>query len=265
MFPMIVPARALSLWVALFAFCGPANAAAVAEHTFYRGKTVVLTGADGGIGQALTRALVGRGAQVLAGVRDEPVSAELEAMKKSAGTALTIAKVDVTDANSVIAFRARAPFDHLDVLINTAGINIDERKRILELPEERIQATFNVNASGPVRVTQAFYPLLQRGQRPTVANISSIMGSIGDNRIAGSAAYRMSKAALNMFGKSLAIEQPDLLVLSLHPGWVKTTMGGKKAEIDVETSATGILRVIARAKPAQSGRFYRYTGEPAPW
>lgn len=249
----------------LFLGAWPAQAAPTADAKAWRGKQVVLTGADGGIGIAMTQALVTAGAQVLAGVYKLPSSPELEALQKAHPSSLTVATLDVTDAKSVAAFRDGSKWTRVDVLINTAGINIDDKMRILDLPEDRVQTTFNVNATGPVRMTQAFYPLLKKSDRPKVVNISSIMGSIGDNRIASSGSYRMSKAALNMFTKTLSIEQPELIVLSLHPGWVKTRMGGQKADIDADTSATGILRVVARAKGAQSGHFYRYTGEPAPW
>ena len=116
-----------------------------------------------------------------------------------------------------------------------------------------------------MRVTKAFLPLLAKSSRPIVANITSLMGSISDNGSGGSYAYRISKAALNMFSKNLSLELRNGIVLSLHPGWVKTDMGGASAPTEKRDSAAGLIRVIRESNPEQTGGFYNFRGETLSW
>ena len=241
----------------------PPTGAALKEH--FRDKVVVIAGVEGEMGLALAGQLLAAHATVFAGLHGARPSAALTALGQRHAQTLHVLQLDVADPVSVRLFARQVGALRVDVLINNAAINVDERARIIDLPEDRIQATFNVNTTGPVRLTQAFYDLLRRSERPVVANISSLLGSFTEATATGSAAYRMSKAALNMFGLTLAQEQPDLIVLSLHPGFTRGRHPNDARAIDAHAAASGILRLIATATPTQSGQFYRYTGEPAPW
>ena len=152
------------------------------------------------------------------------------------------------------------------MLINNAGIAGHTAATFKETDFTQVDWTFAVNTLGPMRVTQALLPNLEAGQHKTVIQISSVMGSIERNR-GGYYGYRASKAALNMMNKSLALELAGdgFTCVVLHPGWVKTDMGGAGADIEVDVSVKGLLDVIAGIGPEDNGRFYDYQGEEIPW
>jgi NAD(P)-dependent dehydrogenase (short-subunit alcohol dehydrogenase family) len=108
-------------------------------------------------------------------------------------------------------------------------------------------------------------PLLRKSKKPIVANMSSMMGSIADNSSGGYYSYRISKTALNMFTKTLSIEQRQWVVVSLHPGWVKTAMGGAEAPLSPQESGQKLFKLIMDLQLEQSGRFYDYSGRELPW
>ena len=145
---------------------------------------------------------------------------------------------------------------------------MDGRWQSLEEVEPDLSLdVLNVNTIGPLRVSQALWPLL-KGEKPTkVANISSLMGSIDDCMSGRSYAYRTSKTGLNMITKILAIEgQPDnITVTSYHPGWAKTDMGGERAPVPTSVSVEGLIGLISQQTAERSGRFFEYTGEELPW
>jgi NAD(P)-dependent dehydrogenase (short-subunit alcohol dehydrogenase family) len=125
----------------------------------------------------------------------------------------------------------------------------------------------NVNTIGPLRVSQALWPLLQ-GSTPTkIANISSLMGSIDDCMSGRSYAYRTSKTGLNMITKILAVEgqNDNITVTSYHPGWAKTDMGGERAPVPASVSVEGLINLINQQTEGRSGRFFEYTGDELPW
>ena len=134
-----------------------------------------------------------------------------------------------------------------------------------ELATKDLVKMFDVNAVGAVRVTQSLLPALLKSERPIVANISSKMGSISDNTGGGHYGYRMSKAAMNMFNKSLAVDFPKLIAVCFHPGWVQTEMGGKAAPTSVGESVSGLGELIDKLEPKHSGRFFDFNGEELPW
>jgi NAD(P)-dependent dehydrogenase (short-subunit alcohol dehydrogenase family) len=154
----------------------------------------------------------------------------------------------------------------LDILYNNAGVG-SENPPLGRLTEAEILSVFRINAIAPLMVAQALLPLLQRGERPVIANITSRMGSIDDNSSGGDYAYRASKAALNMINKSLSIDLAGTGVIPvvIHPGWVKTDMGGMSAPLSVAQSVTGILKVVDGLESADSGRFLAWDGEEIPW
>ena len=223
----------------------------------------VVTGANRGIGLELARQLLARGDQVEAGAR-EPSSAEsLLQLASTSDGRLRVHALDVAVDESVRAFAREVGTLPLQLLINNAGTMGQRGAPLADLDTDSVVHTFSVNAVGPLRVTQALFPALRAG-KAKVVNISSTMGSIADNRSGGSMDYRLSKAALNMLSRNLAHElAPDgITVISLHPGWVQTDMGGASAPLAVNASVRALLKVIDRLRPEDSGGFFNQRGEP---
>jgi NAD(P)-dependent dehydrogenase (short-subunit alcohol dehydrogenase family) len=218
--------------------------------------TAIVTGANRGIGLELTRQLITRGDTVFAACRTASPAL-------TATGANVVAGIDVTDGKSVGRLSDSLDGDAVDLLINNAGILSHESLDDLDL--ERIRHQLEVNALGPLRVTAALLPKLRRGAK--VALVTSRMGSIADNSSGGSYGYRMSKAALNMAGVSLARDLSDrgIAVAILHPGYVRTGMTGGQGLVGPEESAAGLLARIDALTMESSGSFWHANGEPLPW
>ena len=155
--------------------------------------------------------------------------------------------------------------DALDLLINCAGIYPEEPGSFAQIDWKFFEEGFQVNVGTAVFTTQACLPALLKAKNAKVVSITSLMGSIGDTTSGGSYAYRMSKAALNMFNKTFSNDYPSLTAVVLHPGWVKTDMGGSSAPTEITESVAGMTNVIASLKPDQTGRFYDFEGDEIPW
>lgn len=224
------------------------------------GHTIAITGANRGIGLELTRIFTQRGDTVYGICREQ-------GEQLAATGANVIDGIDVTDPGSVRAGVGRLDVDRVNVLINVAGIL--SRESCDDLGDaaaiERIRRQFEVNALGPLHVTHALSGKLARGSK--VALITSRMGSIGDNDSGGSYGYRMSKAALNAAGKSLAIDLAvrDIAVGILHPGFVRTDMTGHQGHVEPAESAAMLAERIDELNAANSGRFLHANGEELPW
>ena len=224
--------------------------------------TWVITGANRGLGLEFAKQLLAEGHTIIAGVRNPE---EMEFHHEQ----MTVYQLDVASSTSVETFAkdVKSSFSSIDVLVNNAG-RMDGRWQSLgEVDPELSLDVLNVNTIGPLRVSQALWPLL-KGEKPTkVANISSLMGSIDDCVSGRSYAYRTSKTGLNMITKILAVEgQPDkITVTSYHPGWAKTDMGGERAPVPASVSVQGLIGLIKQQTAERSGRFFEYTGEELPW
>ena len=218
-------------------------------------STILVTGANKGIGLELCAQLAGRGDVVIATCRAR--SRELDALGVE-----VIDGVDVGDAGSIAALGKRLAGRKLDVLINNAGILAGDR--LEELDVDGVRRQLEVNALGPLLVTRALLPSLGKGSK--VAIVTSRMGSIADNTSGGMYGYRMSKAAVNMAGVSLArdLAPRGIIVLLLHPGMVATTMTGGQG-IPVAEAAGGLIARIDEATPATTGTFHHQNGTPLPW
>jgi NAD(P)-dependent dehydrogenase (short-subunit alcohol dehydrogenase family) len=228
--------------------------------------TYFITGASRGIGLELTKQILESGAHVIATARNPKASPALQALKTQFEGRCELHALDVASDESVQNLIETLPAQlSIDVLINNAGIYVDSDSRLRTLQMSELEDTFQTNTLGPIRVTKALEHFLNRADTPKVANISSVMGSLSDNSSGGSYAYRISKIALNMFAKNLAIEHKDWIVLLLHPGWVHTEMGGAGASVPAETSARGLLEVIGSATKASSGHFINYRGKNLEW
>ncbi|MCA9633530.1 MAG: SDR family oxidoreductase [Myxococcales bacterium] len=218
---------------------------------------VVITGANRGIGLELTRQLAARGADVVAICRKS--SAELDAVK---GVRVEPG-IDVTTDEGIAELPRRVGEHTIDLLLNNAGLL--EVDALGNIDADSIRRQFEVNSLAPVRVTAALQSKLTKGSK--VAVVSSRMGSIADNTSGRMYGYRMSKAAANAAGKSLAQElQPEgVAVVILHPGYVKTDMTGGNGNIGPDEAAKGLIARIDELTLASSGRFMHANGEELPW
>lgn len=225
--------------------------------------TVLITGASRGLGLEFCKQYAAEGWEVLACCRHPEKADKLAGIKNA-----RLLSLDVTDFAQIGRLAKEIKDISIDVLINNAGIYGDSAGHGFgQLDYGAWTRTLAINAQAPVKMAEAFLPHLQRGRMKRLVSISSQMGSITDNVSGGSILYRTSKAALNAAMKSLSIDLKDLGigVFILHPGWVKTDMGGPNALIDAELSVTGMRRVIADSTLRQSGSFLKYDGSILPW
>ena len=245
-------------------------AASLLFHTHVQravSREVVVTGAGRGIGHELVRQALDAGDTVTATCRSSRAKSRLLNLDPGDGR-LRIVHLDVTDDHGVAAFgRILAEeTDRLDVLVNNAGTGGGDRD-LMEVEWQKMVFVFDTNTVGSLRVVRALLPLLHGEHHAVVANISTLMASVADNHSGGRYSYRASKAALNMVTKSLSLDLLPMGVtcVALHPGWVRTDMGGQRAPVPVEESARGLWSVINELEPEDAGRFLEYTGEELPW
>jgi NAD(P)-dependent dehydrogenase (short-subunit alcohol dehydrogenase family) len=233
-------------------------------------KTVLITGADAGLGLSLVKRFLQGGFAVFAGVHRSMDA--LNVLASEYGDALSLIPLNVADLESV---RAAARLvgeqtNSLDIIINNAGIHLDNSKLPLEqldLSDQHLQRTMDVNAFGPLRVVQQFLSLMEKGEMKLVLNISSEAGSIADSKRENQFVYCMSKAALNMQSKILHnyLKPRGFNILVVHPGWMRTNMGGPSAAINSDESAAGIFDLAVREPKPGDPIYIDYRGEPLPW
>lgn len=221
-------------------------------------SNIVITGANRGIGLALTRLYRDRGDSVVAVCRQS--SSELDALGVRVESG-----IEVTDGESLADLAGRLSEVDIDVLINNAGVMRRTDFNEIEDQLDAFRLQFEVNSLAPLRVTRALVDRLGEGSR--VAIVTSRMGSIADNDSGGHYGYRMSKAAVNMGGVSMARELAErgIAVGLLHPGYVKTDMTGNTGNVDTDESATGLIRRIDELSMENTGSFYHANGEELPW
>jgi NAD(P)-dependent dehydrogenase (short-subunit alcohol dehydrogenase family) len=233
-------------------------------------NTVLITGANRGIGLAMTRIFAEKGYIVLAGCRNMDAAKELAALKEKHRTSLHPICLDVTSDRSVIkaAKEAAKYVDKLDLLMNNAGVLPKPHDAKLEdLEFNQCEEAFKINCLGPLRVTAAFLPLLRESKNPRVANTSSGAGSISGKDNGMFYAYGPSKAALNMISRTMAFEfkQENIIVIALDPGWVKTDMGGPNAHLEPMESATAIVATMEGLTMEKTGKFLHNGGKELSW
>jgi len=230
-------------------------------------RVAFVSGANRGIGLGLTLEMVQHGCKVAAGYRDEKKSRELLAEAEGHENILPV-KVDVTIENDLkhLYHFIDDQFGYLNILVNNAGVNINEPAQVNELNWEDLALSLEVNVGGPLMTSKTLYPLLQKGEERKVINISSQMGSI---QLTGGGAtpYRVSKAALNMLTRNQAIEykRDGIAVVILHPGWVRTDMGGPAAPMTAGESARKIFQIIEMISLSNTGEFISVTGDTIPY
>jgi NAD(P)-dependent dehydrogenase (short-subunit alcohol dehydrogenase family) len=222
--------------------------------------TVLITGANRGLGVEFARQYKEAGWHVIGTARNPEDAQELRALD------VRVVQLDVTDQESVDSMAADLAGQPIDLLINNAGI-FPRVGKIDEIDFDDYQRTLAVNTVGPVRVTRALLPNLRRGELKIIAGLSSNLGSIAENERGNFYGYRESKAALNMFTKTLAAElgPEGFICVVLTPGWVQTDMGGPNAPLQPADSIAGMKAVLDKLTPADNGTFWSYDGSEMPW
>lgn len=234
-------------------------------------KIAIVTGASRGLGLATSEALAQRGFKVIMAMRNpEKVQKSLNALKLKDLDVVPM-KLDISVEKSINDFvdKIRQEFGFVDVLVNNAGILIDSEdggnSSLFKTKSTTLQKTFTTNTLGPFLLTQKIFPLMQQEGYGRIVNVSSGMAQLSNPQNA-SAAYRISKTALNMVTKlfSSEVDEADICVNSVSPGWVRTDMGGPHADRTVEQGIKGIVWAATLPKGGPNGGFFR-DGEPLSW
>lgn len=225
---------------------------------------VLITGANRGIGLEFVSQYALDGWNVLACCRTPSTATALQALAKTYSN-IQVLPLDVEDFAQIESLAMQLKDSKIDVLINNAGIYPESD--LTDISTNDWLKAFKVNSMAPLKMAMAFSSHVANSQLKKVATLSSKMGSLEDNTSGGSYIYRSSKAAANMVMKSLSIDLRPLgiTVVTLHPGWVQTEMGGSNALIDTKTSVSGMRDVIERSNLDSTGQFIAYDGKPIPW
>jgi NAD(P)-dependent dehydrogenase (short-subunit alcohol dehydrogenase family) len=229
-------------------------------------KTVLITGANKGIGHEVARQLAAKGFHVFVGARNTNAGRKAAEEIAKNGSRATFLEIDVADNDSVTNAAREFPnsADRLDVLVNNAGIIADGDDAILEISDELFRNTLETNTLGALRVTRAFAHLLRKSKAPRVVNVSSGGGQLTGGADGWAPAYCISKTALNGVTVQLAAALPKFAVNSVCPGWVRTEMGGENASRSVEEGADTIVWLASEAPQDLTGKFLRDRKE-IPW
>ena len=222
--------------------------------------SVLVTGVSGGLGRAVSSQLLDRGYSVIGSARNPGAEK------------FPVLPLDLANDQSIVDLAA-AVTQPIDILINNAGIATitpesgREEAPFDNLTRDEFAQIMNVNVIGTFLLTRALLPHLKKGQRKLIVNLSSNLGSIGNNDSGGRYAYRTSKAALNMITKCLAVDlaADGFTCLAWHPGWVKTKMGGADADITAEESARSLCDFLPKITAAHNGQFLNRRGELLNW
>ena len=232
-------------------------------------RNVLVTGANRGIGLEFCRQLLAAGDHVIATCRQPGKATALNTLAGEYPGRLHVLPLDVAQPKSRAELVRELPLvlgddARIDLLVNNAGV-LHSGERFGHLDQAVLEDSLRINAIGPFLLSEAVAPLLADGAR--IANLSSVMGSITRQGAFRSPSYGASKAAQNLLNAQLAhaLAARDIRVLSLHPGWVQTDMGGTGAEVTPAASVAGLLQVIDAATPAQSGSFLDWRGQSVPW
>ncbi len=230
-------------------------------QAFSKEPTVLITGANRGIGLALAQQFTDAGYTVIGTARKPAKAIALKELGAQ------VEQLDVANPASVADLAKRLTDTPIDILINNAGIVGHVAADLTATDIEQLNYVFQVNTFGPLRVTQALMPMLAAGSKKRVVNITSMMGSMELNTWGGYIGYRGSKAALNSFNQTLAMEmgKQGYVFVVMHPGYVQTEMNAGEGAISAQTSAAGIFKVIEKLGAADNGAFYDNNGKSLPW
>jgi len=225
-------------------------------------KTALITGANRGIGLEFVRQLKDKGYTIIGCCRNPSTANELNALADE------VIQLDVTNDNDIAALKQKLHNRPIDLLVNNAGTSGERGVTIGNVNRENFIEIFNVNCVSVVKLSDALLPNLQSSKEKNILVISSRMGSISDNDSGRSYAYRASKAALNCAMRSFAIDvkAQGINVMLIHPGWVKTDMGGIDALVDVQTSVAGMLKQAEQQfSKSHAAVLHRFDGAEIAW
>lgn len=228
-------------------------------------RVALIIGANRGIGLGVTKEFLAHGWDVIATARQPDKAEALNALKASQPERASILQLDINDPAAIDGFGAHLDGKVMDAVLVNAGVSGPEHRNASQATAEEIGALMFTNAIAPVRLARSLAEHV-RPDSGVVAFTSSIMGSVALNA-GGHELYRASKAALNSLARGLwsELQGRRLTLLSLHPGWVRTDMGGSSAAVSVEDSAAGMVAVIEKASGAHEHRFVDYTGKEMAW
>lgn len=233
-------------------------------------KSILISGANRGIGLELVKQYSDAGWQVYAACRAPELASDLAKLAGSSAGAIQVLPLDVTSEASLAAAGQMLKGESLDILFSNAGVYGPTKAAgaaLGSIDTEAWQQVFKVNTVAPLRLVETFLSCLEKGEEKKIAMMSSKMGSIADNTSGGAYIYRSTKAALNAVTRSLAIDLSDrgFKVICLHPGWVQTDMGGPHGLITIAESVQGIKKLLQTLELKQSGYFWNFNGDSIPW
>ncbi|WP_018693301.1 SDR family oxidoreductase [Algicola sagamiensis] len=230
-------------------------------------KTILLTGTNRGIGLGFVEHFTALGANVIATHRPGHASDQLLSLNETNAN-LTLHALDVSDVASIDNFAQALQGQNIDIFINNAGVYGSKGQQSFHSVDlDEWKDVLMVNTLAPLLLTRALHSNLKMNNGAICGYISSKMGSIDDNSSGGQYIYRSSKSSLNSVVRSLSVDLADdqIQSVALHPGWVKTDMGGPNALIDVKTSVNGLADILLNFKQAYNGSFLNYDGQTIPW
>ena len=227
---------------------------------------VLITGANRGLGLGFVKNYLGKNVNVVSTTRDIKGSKELLALKEIFRDKLEIFELDLIKESAGETIANLIGDRPIDILINNAGVGSTNQHFEAVSPKPWLEV-LKVNLIAPLMITQSIINNVKKGSDKKIYFLSSQLGSIGDNASGGMYIYRSSKTGLNQVVKSLSVDlKPQgITVVSLHPGWVKTDMGGKIADLETKTSVFALLKVIEKLKFEDTGKFFNYDGSKLNW
>ena len=230
-------------------------------------KKILVTGANRGLGLGLVKKFLKNNEKVICTTRNISKSKELILYKEKYNDNLEICELDLLDKDSPNILSNFLGDETIDLFINNAGVIGHSAQHFKSVSLNHWLEVLKVNLIAPLLITQSIIKNIEKSSERKIYFISSKVGSIEDNKSGGMYIYRSSKTALNQVVKSLSIDLKPLgiSVISLHPGWVRTEMGGPNALISVEESVNGMVDVISNTSIINSGQFINYDGKRLPW
>ena len=224
----------------------------------------LITGANRGIGLALVKAYANRRDKVFATIRATSDRTELDAFAQTRPKWVEVLEMDVSDPAEIGRVRRKLEAEPIAILINNAGVSGPDRQSATDMDFDGLTETLGINTIAPLRVANAFLPNVQAA-KGKIITLSSQMGATGAS--SDSLAYRVSKQAVNRLMRALAtdLKPQGIPVLIVHPGWVKTEMGGEGAQLTPEESAAQLLKLIDKFEIASTGRFLAWNGKELAW
>ena len=230
-------------------------------------RSVLVTGANRGLGLEFVRQYAQAGWRVFAGCRSPKAAKELKALQDQHADRITVLALDVTDAASARTAAGKVRGEPIDLLLNNAGVGGPPAQKIGSFDYAAWLQVLDANVLGPARMIEAFIDNVAKGRDKRIVTVTSRMGSIADNSTGGSYAYRSSKAGVNAVMKSFSIDLAPrgITCAVVHPGWVRTDMGGAGGKLAPAESIRSLRALLGGLTPADAGKFFNVDGEELPW